>query len=81
MLYASLNNYKVLASSQITITDQTDAANLAGHLSIVKGSKSQVYMTGTNSPFVPNWSLSDSYLVIRPYLRASNIFQNINFTN
>ena len=78
MLYASLNNYKVLASSQITITDQTDAANLAGHLSIVKGSKSQVYMTGTNSPFVPNWSLSDNYLVIRPYLIASNIFQNIN---
>ena len=77
MLYASSSNYKVLASSQITITDQTDAANLAGHISIVKGSKSQVYMTGTSSPYVPNWSLSDSYLVIRPYLIASNIYQTI----
>ena len=77
MLYASSSNYKVLASSQITITDQTDAANLAGHISIVKGSKSQVYMTGTSSPYVPNWSLSDSYLVIRPYLIASNIYKTI----
>jgi hypothetical protein len=72
MLYASSSNYKVLASSQITITDQTDAANLAGHLSVVKGNKSQIYMTGTTSPYVPNWSLSDSHLVIRPYLIASN---------
>lgn len=77
MLYASSANYKVLASSQITITDQTDAANLAGHISIVKGSKSQIYMTGTNSPYVPNWSLSDSHLVIRPYLIASSIFANV----
>lgn len=78
MLYASSSNYKVLASSQITITDQTDAANLAGHMTIVKGSKSQVYMTGTSSPFVPNWSLSDGYLVIRPYLIASNITKNVD---
>lgn len=77
MLYASSSNYKVLASSQITITDLTDAANLAGHITIVKGSKSQIYMTGTSSPYVPNWSLSDSYLVIRPYLIASNITKNI----
>lgn len=78
MLYASSSNYKVLASSQITITDQTDAANLAGHLSVVKGNKSQIYMTGTTSPYVPNWSLSDSHLVIRPYLIASNIYHSVN---
>lgn len=78
MLYASSSNYKVLASSQITITDQTDAANLAGHISIVKGSKSQIYMTGTTSPYVPNWSLADNYLVLRPYLIASNISQMVD---
>ena len=77
MLYASSSNYKVLASSQITITDQTDAANLAGHITIVKGSKSQIHMTGTSSPYVPNWSLSDSHLVIRPYIIASNINRTI----
>lgn len=78
MLYASSSNYKVLASSQITITDQTDAANLAGHITIVKGSKSQIYMTGTTSPYVPNWSLANNYLVLRPYLIASNISQMVD---
>ena len=43
-------NYKVLATAQITVTDQTDASNLAGNLTIVNGSKSQAYITGSNQP-------------------------------
>lgn len=47
-------NYKVLASAQLTITDQTDASNLAGNLTIVNGSKSQAYLTGSNQPYNPD---------------------------
>lgn len=66
-------NYKVLATAQITVTDQTDASNLAGNLTIVNGSKSQAYITGSNQPYNPDWKINN--LVIRPYMIATNIFR------
>lgn len=69
-------NYKVLATAQMTITDQTDASNLAGNITIVNGSKSQTYLTGSNQPYSPNWKVNN--LVIRPYMIATNIFKGSN---
>lgn len=66
-------NYKVLATAQLTITDQTDASNLAGNLTVVNGSKSQIYLTGSTQPYSPNWKLNN--LVIRPYMIATNIYR------
>lgn len=66
-------NYKVLATAQLTITDQTDASNLAGNLTIVSGSKSQVYLTGATQPYNPDWKMKN--LVIRPYMIASNVYK------
>ena len=51
-------NYKVLATAQLTITDQTDASNLAGNLTIVNGSKSQIYLTGASQPYNPDWKMT-----------------------
>lgn len=68
-------NYKVLASAQLTITDQTDAANLAGNMTIVNSTKSQVYLNGATNPFIPNWEVEKDRLVIRPYMVASSIFK------
>ena len=47
-------NYKILATAQLTISDQTDASNLAGNMTIVDGSRSQVYLTGSTQPFNPD---------------------------
>lgn len=71
---ASTNpNYKVLATAQTTITDQTDASNLAGNMTIVNGTKSQLYLTGATQPFNPSWKISN--LVIRPYMIATNVYR------
>ena len=71
---ASINpNYKVMATAQLTITDQTDASNLAGNMSVVTGGKSQVYLTGTTDPYSPNWKVNN--LVLRPYMIATNIYR------
>lgn len=71
---ASTNpNYKVVATAQTTITDQTDASNLAGNMTIVSGSKSQMYLTGATQPFNPSWKISN--LVIRPYMIATNVYR------
>ena len=67
----SINDKSILATASITITDQTDAANLAGGISVISGSKNQVYLTGSSSPFSPDWTKNN--LVIRPYLYASTI--------
>lgn len=69
-------NYKVLATAQMTITDQTDASNLAGNMTIVNGSKSQAYITGTAQPYNPNWKVSN--LVLRPYMIATNVYRGNN---
>lgn len=66
-------NYKVLASAQLTVTDQTDASNLAGNLTVVNGSKSQMYLTGATQPYNPSWKINN--LVIRPYMIATNIYR------
>lgn len=66
-------NYKVLATAQTTITDQTDASNLAGNMTVVAGSKSQMYLTGSNQPFSPDWKTNN--LVLRPYMIATNVYR------
>lgn len=71
---ATINpNYSPLATAQITITDQTDASNLAGNMTVVSGSKSQMYLTGSTFPYNPDWKVSQ--LVIRPYMIATNVFR------
>lgn len=71
---ASVNpNYKVMATAQLTITDQTDASNLAGNMSVVSGGKSQVYLTGSSEPYSPSWKVNN--FVIRPYMIATNIYR------
>ena len=66
-------NYKVLATAQMTITDQTDASNLAGNMTIINGSKSQAYLTGSAQPYNPNWKVNK--LVLRPYMIATNVYR------
>lgn len=66
-------NYKILATAQLTITDQTDASNLAGNLTVVNGSKAQIYLTGASQPYNPNWKMNP--VVIRPYMIATNVFR------
>lgn len=66
-------NYKVLATAQLTITDQTDASNLAGNMVVVTGGKNQIFLTGAGAPYTPDWSRAGSNLVIRPYMIASAI--------
>ena len=66
-------NYKVLATAQLTVTDQTDASNLAGNMTVVNGSKSQVYMTGSSQPYNPDYKISN--LVLRPYMIATNVYR------
>lgn len=67
----NINDRSILATASITITDQTDAATLAGGISVVSGSKNQVFLTGSSTPFSPDWS--KQFLVIRPYLYATTI--------
>jgi hypothetical protein len=62
----------------MTITDQTDASNLAGNMTVVTGSKSQVYLTGTTQPFSPDWKIQ--HLVLRPYMIATNIYRGQDLT-
>lgn len=66
-------NYKVLATAQLTVTDQTDASNLAGNMTVVSGSKSQMYLTGSNQPYNPNYKINN--LVLRPYMIATNVYR------
>lgn len=70
----NINNQTIKTTASITITDQTDVANLVGGLTVVKGGKNQVYLLGTSSPFSPDWRKNK--LVIRPYLYASTIIKN-----
>lgn len=67
----NINDKNILATASITITDQTDAATLAGGISVVSGGKNQIYMTGSSTPFSPDWTKKN--LVLRPYLYASTI--------
>ena len=67
----NINDKSILATASITITDQTDVANLIGGISIVKGTKNQVYLTGSSTPFSPDWEKDN--LVLRPYVYASTV--------
>ncbi len=67
------NNYVAKATAQITIVDTTDASYLSGGLSVVSGSRNQIYVptASGDSAYSPNWKFNN--LVIRPFLTASNI--------
>lgn len=67
------NNYVAKATAQITIVDTTDASYLSGGLSVVSGSRNQIYIPAASgdSAYSPNWKFNN--LVIRPFLTASNI--------
>ena len=81
MFFNPLNvdpNYKVLATAQLTMTDETDASNLAGNMTIVNGSRSQAYLTGSNQPYNPDWKTSN--LVLRPYMIATSIYRGSSDT-
>ena len=75
----NINDKNILATASITITDQTDAATLAGGISVISGSKNQVFLTGTSTPFSPDWK--KSHLVLRPYLYADTIKRNNGTVN
>lgn len=70
---SNIPGYKTLASAQITITDQTDASVLAGNMSVVSGSKQQIYLTGGSEPHSPSWKINK--LVLRPFLTASGVYR------
>ena len=67
------NNYVAKATAQITIVDTTDASYLSGGLSVVSGSRNQIYIPAASgdSAYSPHWKFNN--LVIRPFLTASNI--------
>ena len=65
---------KIKATASVTIVDETDASTLIGNMTVVAGSKNQIYLTGQANPFSPNWSKSN--LVIRPFLQATNVTKN-----
>lgn len=66
-------NYKILATAQLTVTDQTDASNLAGNMTVVSGSKSQMYLANASQPYNPDYKISN--LVLRPYMIATNVYR------
>ena len=61
----------VLATSSISIVNQTASAELSGGLSIEKGNKNQIYTAGMPAPYSPDWTIDN--LVIKPYCMASTI--------
>ena len=65
---------KIKATASVTIVDETDASTLIGNMTVVSGSKNQIYLTGQANPFSPNWAKSN--LVIRPFLQATNVTKN-----
>ena len=62
---------KLKATASVTIVDETDASTLVSNMVVVKGSKNQIYITGQDNPYSPDWTKNN--LVIRPFLQASNI--------
>ena len=62
---------KLKATASVTIVDETDASTLVSNMVVVKGSKNQIYITGQENPYSPDWTKNN--LVIRPFLQASNV--------
>ena len=65
--------YEAIATASTIITDETDASYLTGNLTVVNSSRNQIYYTGQSNPYSPDWS--NTNLVIRPYLLATNIYK------
>ena len=61
----------ILATSSISITNQSKSAELTGNLLIESGTKNQIYTAGVPAPYSPDWSVSN--LIIAPYCTASTI--------
>ena len=61
----------ILATSSISITNQSMSAELVGNLVIESGTKNQIYTAGVPAPYSPDWSVDN--LIITPYCTASTI--------
>lgn len=61
----------ILATSSISITNQSMSAELTGNLVIESGTKNQIYTAGVPAPYSPDWSVNN--LIITPYCTASTI--------
>lgn len=61
----------ILATSSISIANQSTSAELTGSLNIEAGNKNQIYTAGLPAPYSPDWTINN--LVIKPYCIASTI--------
>ena len=61
----------ILATSSISIANQSTSAELSGSLLIESGNKNQIYTAGMPAPYSPDWAINN--LIIRPYCTASTI--------
>ena len=61
----------ILATSSISIANQSTSAELTGSLVIESGNKNQIYTAGMPAPYSPDWKINN--LVIKPYCTASTI--------
>ena len=61
----------ILATSSISIANQSTSAELLGNLIIEAGNKNQIYTAGLPAPYNPDWTLNN--LIIKPYCTASTI--------
>ena len=66
----------VLATSSISITNQSMSAELTGNLTIESGTKNQIYTAGIPAPYSPDWAINN--LIITPYCTASTITKTNN---
>ena len=66
----------VLATSSISITNQSMSAELTGNLTIESGTKNQIYTAGIPAPYSPDWTMNN--LIITPYCTASTITKTNN---
>ena len=55
----------ILATSSISIANQSTSAELTGSLNIEAGNKNQIYTAGLPAPYSPDWTINN--LVIKPY--------------
>ena len=61
----------ILATSSISIANQSTSAELTGSLVIESGNKNQIYTAGMPAPYSPDWTINN--LIIKPYCTASTI--------
>ena len=54
----------ILATSSISIANQSTSAELSGSLLIESGNKNQIYTAGMPAPYSPDWTINN--LIIRP---------------